>query len=293
MVSGATASLVPVSDISTGSWTPLPLWDKIDEDVDTPDGTTISVASRNQVAKLGQLDSPVDVQTVTAVNLRVRTYSTAGAAHDLLVEMVSSDETTTYASFQPTMSTTMTTYSSGDITVSMTKAQIDDAILRIRSIDTAQPDPGTWEVDTLNVDITYTPSPCAAITVTTSDPAGQLWFNATVEPDGLAYTTQMNVSASYQDATTPALRVTNDGSGSCDITLRLMSDPGTGRSMKYNATNSAPWPGDTTKEVPLDPSSMTVCSAVASGGTCDVWLWVDYENALGGQTVVSLRVEST
>jgi hypothetical protein len=133
---------------------------------------------------------------------------------------------------------------------------------------------------------------CAAITVQTSDPSGQLWFNETVEPDGQAFTTQLNVSASFQDTTTPALRVTNDGSGTCDITLRLMTDPGTGRSMKFNTTNSAPWPTDAAKEVPVDPSSVTVCSAVAPGGTCDIWLWVDYENALGGNTVVTLRVES-
>ncbi len=134
--------------------------------------------------------------------------------------------------------------------------------------------------------------PCGALTVTTSDPSGQLWFNETVEPDGQAFTTQVNVSASFQTSAIPALNVTNDGSGSCSITLRLMSDPGAGRSMKYNTTNSAPWPEDTSKEVPVDPSSVTACTGVASGGTCDIWLWVDYENALGGQLTLTVRVES-
>ncbi|MFQ5838864.1 MAG: hypothetical protein ACE5HJ_08830, partial [Thermoplasmata archaeon] len=248
---GDAATLMPDSDISTAAWTPTPLWQRVDENVDSPDGATISASSKNEVAKLGQTDSPVDVDTVTAVNLRVRANSSAGSAHQLQVELRSSDEATTYASFQPTMSTTMTTYSSGDITVSMTKAQIDDAILRIQTIDTGQPNAGTWEVDALNNDITYTAAPCAAITVTTSDPSGQLWFNETVEPDGQPYTTQYNVSASFQDGTTPAIRVTNDGAGTCDITIRLMSDPGTGRSMKYNTTNSAPWPGDASRDVPV------------------------------------------
>ncbi len=135
-------------------------------------------------------------------------------------------------------------------------------------------------------------SACSAITVTMSDPAGQLWFNETVEPDGQAYTTEVNVSASFQDAATPALNVTNDGTGSCDITIRLMSNPGTGRSMKFNTTDSAPWPSDSSREVPVQPSSVTVCSGVAPGGWCDIWLWVDYENALGGQGVVTVRVES-
>ena len=133
---------------------------------------------------------------------------------------------------------------------------------------------------------------CDAITVTTSDPAGQLWFNETIEPDGIPFTTQVNVSASFQDGTTPALSVTNDGSATCDITLRLMSDPGTGRSLKFNTTNNAPWPSDASKEVPLDPSSVTVCTSVAPAGTCDIWLWADFQNALGGQSLADVRVES-
>lgn len=133
---------------------------------------------------------------------------------------------------------------------------------------------------------------CSALTVTSSDPAGQLWFNETVEPDGQPFTTEYNVSASFQDGTTPALRVQNDGSANCDITLRLLSDPGTGRSMKWNTTNDAPWPEDAARKVPLDPSSVTVCSGVAPGGFCDIWLWVDFEDALGGSVSVTLRVES-
>ncbi len=133
---------------------------------------------------------------------------------------------------------------------------------------------------------------CAALTVTTSDPAGQLWFNETVEPDGIALTTQFNVSASFQTGATPALSVTNDGSETCDITIRILSNPGVGRSMKFNTTNSAPWPADVSKEVPLDPSTVTVCASVASGGTCDIWLWVDYENAFSGPSVVDVRVET-
>ncbi len=133
---------------------------------------------------------------------------------------------------------------------------------------------------------------CAALTVATSDPAGQLWFNETVEPDGIPFTTQLDVNATFQNAGTPALSVTNDGAGTCDITIRLISDPGIGRSMKFNTTNSAPSPADASKEVPLDPSSVTVCTSVASGGTCDIWLWADYENAVSGQTLADVRVET-
>lgn len=137
-----------------------------------------------------------------------------------------------------------------------------------------------------------TPGPCDALTVTTSDPAGQLWFNETVEPDGIPFTTQVNVSASFQTGATPGLSVTNDGTGTCDVTIRLMSDPGTGRSLKFNTTDSAPWPADSSREIPLDPSSVTACGSVSPGGTCDIWLWADYENALSGQTLADVRVET-
>ncbi len=133
---------------------------------------------------------------------------------------------------------------------------------------------------------------CDSLTVTTSDPAGQLWFNETVEPDSLPLTTQANVSASFQSGATPALSVTNDGSATCDVTISLLSDPGIGRSLKFNTTNSAPWPLDVAREVPISPSSVTVCSSVAPSGVCDIWLWADYENAWGGQTLADVRVES-
>lgn len=149
-----------------------------------------------------------------------------------------------------------------------------------------------WAISAASFQPTAPPASCDALTVTTSDPAGQLWFNETIEPDGFPLTTQVNVSASFQSAANPALSVTNDGSATCDITLRLMSDPGTGRSLKFNTTNSAPWPSDASKEVPLDPSSVTVCTSVAPAGTCDIWLWADFENALSGQTLADVRVES-
>ena len=91
---------------------------------------------------------------------------------------------------------------------------------------------------------------CDSISVATSDPAGQLWFNESIEPDGLPFTTELNVSASSQSGATPALSVTNDGSATCDVTLSLLSDPGIGRSLKFNTTNSAPWPADAAREVP-------------------------------------------
>ncbi len=133
---------------------------------------------------------------------------------------------------------------------------------------------------------------CDALTVVTSDPAAQLWFNETVEPDGIPFTTQLNVSASFQTDATPALSVTNDGTATCDVTIRLMSNPGIGRSLKFNTSNSPPWPTDTSREVPLTPSSVTVCSSVAPAGTCEIWLWADFENALWGQALADVRVET-
>ena len=93
---------------------------------------------------------------------------------------------------------------------------------------------------TLSLGAEETPGYCDALTVATSDPAGQLWFSKPVEPDRIPYTTQVNASAFFQDGSTPALSVRNDGSGTCDITIRLMSNSGTGRSMKFNNYEQRP-----------------------------------------------------
>lgn len=161
-----------------------------------------------------------------------------------------------------------------------------------RQVDLRYDYDATNQADTRMIHPTESGGTCDAITVDTSDPAGDLWFNETIEPDGNPWTTELNISASYQTGVTPALNVTNDASISCDITIKLMSTPGTGRSMKYNTTNNAPWPTDSSKEVPVDPSSVTVCTSVASSGLCQIWLWVDYEDAAGGNEVITVRVES-
>ncbi len=168
-----------------------------------------------------------------------------------------------------------------------------------RNRNIASEDPGTfsimngdnWAAVTVAIHPVGGPS-CDAITVNTSDASGSLYFNETIEPDGLPWTTEENVSASYQTGAVPALSVTNDASIACDISVKLITDAPSGATLKYSDTSTAPNPGDNT--VPTDPSSVTVCSDIAASGTCDIWLWTDYSNA-GVMTDISrtIRVESS
>ncbi len=158
-----------------------------------------------------------------------------------------------------------------------------------------QSEQGTPAIDTTYprtlfvLDLETGAATCDALTVVTSDPNGQLWFNETVEPDGLPWTTQNDVPASFQDGTTPALRVTNDASIACDISVKLMTDAPSGATLKGDTDNNPV--GATT--IPTDPSTYVACSAVAASGTCDIWLWTDYLDAgLLLDVSRTLRVES-
>jgi hypothetical protein len=131
---------------------------------------------------------------------------------------------------------------------------------------------------------------CQSLTVEISDPAGQLWFNGTTDAIQGGLWQEENVSASYQISVRPALNVTNDDAAdACDVTLQLGSAPGSGRSMKYSLTSTAPDPGS--NQVP-SASNVTVCTNIAAGGLCQVWLWVDYQDAFGGQDVITLIVDT-
>ncbi|HDZ54819.1 MAG TPA: hypothetical protein ENI19_03085 [Candidatus Nealsonbacteria bacterium] len=152
-------TLTPDADLATGTWGLTPLFSKVNEDIDSPDGITISTTSRKDTVKFGLTDSSADVGTVTAINIRVRISATPDTYHNLDTFVKSSDGAITFASFSfDSLSPTMTSLTSGDIAVSMTKAQMDDAIFEIKSADKGKADPGDWVIDATNLDITYTPT---------------------------------------------------------------------------------------------------------------------------------------
>lgn len=152
----ALATLTPDSDITVASWTTTPLFSKVNEDIDTPDGTTIVNTNRNQNAVLGQDDSPADVGEVTEVILRLRASGTPDNLHNLRLELMSSDLVTTFATFETGLVLTSVLADFSDTTaVSMTKVQIDDTVFRFKTLDPGMVNPGDWKIDTINNDITY------------------------------------------------------------------------------------------------------------------------------------------
>lgn len=156
----AQVTLVPTSDIVTGSWTTTPLFSKINEDFGSPDGTFISNTVRNDVFRCGMTDSPAEVGGVVKLTIRARSRATPDALHQLRISIKSSDLATVFAEFLASFLPTTFINQIGVFNKdpALTKAQIDDAIFEVESEDPGMANPGDWDIDTLNLDIEYIPS---------------------------------------------------------------------------------------------------------------------------------------
>ena len=131
---------------------------------------------------------------------------------------------------------------------------------------------------------------CEALTVVITNPSGQLFFNAMTDTPVGGLWQEENVSEDFQTASAASVNVTNDDTvGVCDVTLELLTDPGTGRTMKFSTTSTPPDPGINT--VPFG-SNVTVISGLAIGATVNIWLWIDLADSQGGQVTPTLRVDT-
>ncbi len=285
----------PDSDVTDGGWEDTTggdndgaNWDEIDE-VIADDGTTFvradDAATLMEVGLTDVTDPGVDTGHV----IRFRAYAIGGGQGERL-DFSLYESTTEIARLNNQI---ITRDSWNTYTLAITTAVISDYTdLRLRFNDLVIGSGETIDVTWAELEVPTAGVTCDAITVDHSDPSGILYFNETVEPDGLPWTTEENVSASYQLSARPAFNVTNDASIACDITIKLMTAAPSGATLKYSATSTPPNPGVNT--VPTDPSSVTVCTDVAASGLCQIWLWTDYSNS-GPMADISrtIRVESS
>lgn len=152
----------------------------------------------------------------------------------------------------------------------------------------------SWDQDnanaaTLHIEYTAGAATCEALTVVVNNPASQMFFNGTTDDPVGGLWQEENISEDFQTAVTPAMNVTNDdGVGACNLTLELLTSPGSGRTMKFSTTSTPPNPG--VNSVPVG-SNVTVAN-VASGATQEVWLWIDLDDSQGGQATPDLRVDT-
>ena len=156
-----TATVAPGRDNTTDSWTTTPLWSKINEDIDSPNGTAITSPSNPTSPGdniVFTITCPGNVQTITEANLRVRANKAQDGARSvhLQAHWSATPSTDFEVVFIPT---TMANYASGNKTgLSISKATCDSSTIEIDPSNSGTGSGSKIGIDTYNLDITYTPT---------------------------------------------------------------------------------------------------------------------------------------
>lgn len=154
----ATVTAVPDSDQLSDSWTSTPLWSKVDDDLDAPDGTVI-VSPNNPGAGHEiefSLDDPVPTgEEVDTVELRIRARKVSSTKTVTLKVILRDGADAEVASFTtPALSQTLSNYSSGTINVAnISKAAWAGYDVRVEPSTTGGGSPNQIEIDALNIDL--------------------------------------------------------------------------------------------------------------------------------------------
>ena len=153
-----TGTVAPDGDNDTGGWSTTPLWSKVDDDIDAPDGTVI-VSPNNPSSPsddvVFDVTCPGDVGTITEANLRLRAREQGGARNVSLDLKWSATTTTDFSTGN--LTTTMTNYASGNQTgLSISKSTCDASTIRANPTTTGGGSPEKAEIDSFNLDIIYT-----------------------------------------------------------------------------------------------------------------------------------------
>jgi hypothetical protein len=152
------AFVAPDGDNSTGSWSSTPLWSKVDEDIDSPDGTVISSPNNpsspsNDV--VFDVTCPSDVDTVTAANLRVRARKAGGGRDESFAVSWSATAATNFNT--GVLTTGLANYASGNKTgLSISKSSCDASTITIAPTTSGGGPATSSEIDAVNLDLTYT-----------------------------------------------------------------------------------------------------------------------------------------
>ena len=130
----------------------------MDDDIDAPDGTLI-VSPNNPKNPENNLTfdvtCPGDVGTITEANLRIRAREQGGARS---VNMDIKWSATTATDFNTgALTTSFVNYASGNQTgLSISKSSCDASTIRANPTTTGSGSPENAEIDSFNLDITYT-----------------------------------------------------------------------------------------------------------------------------------------
>jgi hypothetical protein len=154
-------SVVPTSDNATGSWTTTPLWEKVDDDIDSPDATVI-VSGNNPATPandvLFNVTCPADVGTITDANLRIRAREQGNSGRTISFAVSWSATTATNLN-TGNLTSSLANYASGNQTgLSISKSTCDSSTLKVAPTTAGSGAAERAEIDAFNLDITYTPA---------------------------------------------------------------------------------------------------------------------------------------
>lgn len=157
----ATAFVAPDADNATGSWTTTPLFSKVNEDIDTPDGTVITSSNNPSTPTndvIFDVTCPADVETITEANLRIRARE-QGSSGRTISFAVSWSATAATDFNTGTLTATLANYASGNQTgLSISKATCDASTIKVAPTTSGTGPAEKAEIDAFNIDIVYTPA---------------------------------------------------------------------------------------------------------------------------------------
>lgn len=158
LVWALSATVAPDGDSAAGSWSPTPLWSRVDDDIDAPDGVVIT-SSNNPASPANDVifgvTCPADVGAITDAELRIRARELGNSGRTITLAMNWSATAATDFS-TGALTATLANYSSGLKTgLSVSKSQCDASTLKVAPTTAGGGSPENAEVDSLNLEITY------------------------------------------------------------------------------------------------------------------------------------------
>jgi len=147
-------------------------------------------------------------------------------------------------------------------------------------------DPNNWS-DTFSSSLSF------SIVCSSGSGSDEFHFQDwTLGATGVGYTTQYNVSEDNQTGVIPALNITNTGNVPLNFTMYWTSNPGSGLSMKFATSDTAPNPGVSLIGVEVANETLIV-SNLGIGSYEEIWLWMDFVSVSSGGDSVDVTITSS
>lgn len=151
----ATARVAPSSDVDIGGFSATPLWEKISENIDSPDGVVITSGNNPSALVSFGVTCPADVDTITEANLRIRARQN-DVGRNISANVSWSASSATDFNTGTLNKTALQNYQSGAVTVSVNKTACNASTLMFTPTTTGTGPAAVMTVDTFNLEITYT-----------------------------------------------------------------------------------------------------------------------------------------